>query len=457
MKGTLGMLVVGLVLVGAAWGEEPKRDAWPEMPLLKEAPKAVLAHVMVSFRTKAVSGQWRGWDYSNKVVKHDPEKLDAAGRPDIASVFTPAIGPYDMTDPATAEYHCQLAKLAGMDGFLFDLGFYKNPRTGKPDWHADAIRNYVAAMRRYDLKGALVFEDKCHWIWNRRIKTRPEAVAAAHADMDAWMKLLKPIQFMIGERPLVLTFSYGHKVEGKGESRLSPEELRTWLKQFEADKRPVMATQWFKPQYKGVIQGWYDWTLMKRDSSKPPYRSWADLATVKTLYTERRARKLRFMRKGLLGLHMTCVYPGFDDRGCWGWGDGPRLAKRGKGELYEWTWKQVVAEDIPLVQIATWNDWFEGTIIEPAVEFGTQYMDMTRAGSAKLKKTTPATADLSLPVWIYKLRKTAKDAGTQKALDRAADLIRNGRPSEAETLVKPLVKRLKINEGKYWPAPKSSR
>jgi len=457
---TLSLLGVVLILStsgSGADGDKPGGAGQDQAPLMKAAEKAVFAHVMVSFQSKAHSGAWSGWNYSNRFVRNDPDARDEKGRPKVASVYYPLIGRYDMTDPHTAECHCQLAKMAGIDGFMFDLGFYYKPGTRAPTWRVAAMKLYADVMARYGLKAIVVYEDKAHFIWNRRLKTRPETVAACHAGMNAWMKVFEKVQYRIAGRGVLMFFSYGDKVPGKGVGRLSGKELAAWAERFAPDKRPILATQWWQPQFKGVINAWYDWTLMR--NGPPPdgrdLRGWGTLEDVKELYERRRARTRRLLASGTLDLHMNCVYPGFDDAGCWGWGKGHRLVERADAAVYRYTWEQAVSDTVPIVQIATWNDWFEGTVVEPSVEDGVKYLGITREMAGKFKKTPPDEANLLLPVLLYRIRKTARDAATLKAMDEASELIRQGRYAEAGKVVSPVAVKLKIDSAQYWAVPQA--
>ena len=77
------------------------------------------------------------------------------------------------------------------------------------------------------------------------------------------------------------------------------------------------------------------------------------------------------------------------------------------------------------MQIATWNDWGEGTQVEPSIEFG--YRDLEHLQSVRgSQEDGPTTADLRLPFRLLKLRRTMPDADAQKTLDEVAQLISNG-------------------------------
>jgi hypothetical protein len=78
----------------------------------------------------------------------------------------------------------------------------------------------------------------------------------------------------------------------------------------------------------------------------------------------------------------TCggVWAGFDDRKNTSWG-GNRLIDREEGRIYDSTWSYILNYNmlLPLdwVVIETWNDWNEGTEIEPSIEDGYKYLVST--------------------------------------------------------------------------------
>jgi glycoprotein endo-alpha-1,2-mannosidase len=71
------------------------------------------------YQTPAVSFSWGFWQVNRATIPeqywHYPDKKTSAGSPDIASVYCPAIGPYNSGDPDLCEYHILLAKLCGID------------------------------------------------------------------------------------------------------------------------------------------------------------------------------------------------------------------------------------------------------------------------------------------------------------------------------------------------------
>ena len=381
------------------------------------APRAVFVAAMGNYRTPDTSGTWGSWKHAG----HSPDTIGADGRRDIASAYYPAIGPYDMSDPDVVEYHCQLLKMTGIDGISFNLAqFQRDP------WRQKSMKLYVDAMRRYGLQGIVRFENK---FYAKAYPDPREALAAAYSDMDAWLDLLEPVAYRIGDRPVFMLFTFN----------LTPEELQVWKNRFPPTRRPVILTYQPRAQYQGVVDGYFGWTgdHPNRYTDRAPYISTVDAEFVRLNERYDRERAAKLLETGAISFYMGGVSPGFDDIGCWGWGGGPRKVERDGGRTYQYRWEQMLQTDTGSVLIPTWNDWNEGTVIEPSMEFGNQYLAMTRKYAARFKGAAEPGGDLLMPLWIYKVRKLTKDPTAQKAMDLASQRIAAGKFAQAEAIAKP--------------------
>ncbi|MEO0125419.1 MAG: hypothetical protein ABIK99_04065 [candidate division WOR-3 bacterium] len=81
-------------------------------------------------------------------------------------------------------------------------------------------------------------------------------------------------------------------------------------------------------------------------------------------------------------LYAAPVIPGYDDRN---YRQPGKLTDRGKGDFYKENWEAVLTSDPDWILITSFNEWFEGTEIEPSREFGDFYLKLT-AHYAKLFK-----------------------------------------------------------------------
>jgi glycoprotein endo-alpha-1,2-mannosidase len=420
---------------------------WKPTTLTQAAPKTVFVHEMTGFRTPQYSGSWGGWNYNS----HNPNVLDANGKPDIASVYYPSVGYYDMKDPCLVEYHCQIMKMAGVGGVIFDLAYYQMDTDT-----VNMITGYLNIMGQYGLKAVICYEDKAHWIWDSSATTRATALARAYQDMNNWLNLFisSGTQYYVtGTRPLFMMFSYETEVSGKGISCLSPAEITTWLNTFPSANKPVIMRQWFKdPEHIGVLNGQYGWPkLYTAPAGMSPYVGYCDMADNNDTLYDARDFGQYLLKNSYADFYMPGVWPGFNDYAVWGWGSGPRLMPRYDGRLYDTTWDYAIDDNLPVVQVATWNDWFEGTIIEPSVEFGNLYIQKTFLNVAEFKNNSNSPVpDFNVPIWIYKIRDISDNAQVLADMQTASEYIKTGQYEQAEYIVSFWAKFFDVDSVKYW-------
>ena len=88
------------------------------------------------------------------------------------------------------------------------------------------------------------------------------------------------------------------------------------------------------------------------------------------------------------------------------------------GATFSRTLEDALTSAAPIVQIATWNDWGEGTVIEPSVEFGTRDLEVVqRLRKRHLDPSFSFTKqDLDLPARLLEARRRASDSNTRDEL-----------------------------------------
>ena len=89
-----------------------------------------------------------------------------------------------------------------------------------------------------------------------------------------------------------------------------------------------------------------------------------------------------------------------------------------------------------LIQIATWNDYGEGTMIAPTKEFAYRYLESLQRKFAANKKFAYTSWDLRLPIMLHQLRKqyTGNKQHTVQ-LESVSKLLFASRTAEAKTLL----------------------
>ncbi len=126
------------------------------VPVPKNFGKKVYAHMLPWFETPQSSsnGMWgTHWTMANQ----NPNVMNASGQRQIASYYSPMIGPYASSDHDVIEYQLLLMKYAGLDGVLIDwpgtVNAYDYPNNLK---NCEAIMALTAAV---GLDFAIVYED----------------------------------------------------------------------------------------------------------------------------------------------------------------------------------------------------------------------------------------------------------------------------------------------------------
>jgi glycoprotein endo-alpha-1,2-mannosidase len=370
-------------------------------------------------RTPTVSGTWAAWNYPG----HNPDQKNAEGRRNIASVYYPKIGVYDVTDPAYVDYQMQLLKMTGIDGISFWL-------PDLSDWRVRALKRFATAMASYGLEG---------FVRDGKLPIQ---------DWDAALDILKAAQFKLEGRPVFSVFSLNTP---------TLDEVRRWKASHPKSAMPFVL-RWNhnpKPDWQGVIDGAYGWNGDDLGRCKRSgYSAYCDLSQGKSLYDQDVMVARDLLKKGIIDFYADGVSPGLDDSAVNGWGQGKHVIERGSnGELYKYRWQQAINNQFPMVMIPTWDDWGEGSLIQPTVEFGNLYLELTRKYAAQYKGLSEPTGNLMIPEWIYKIRKSKPDQNVLTNMDTASQLIRQGRYDAAEKLVQPIANRLKIDQVRYWDTP----
>jgi hypothetical protein len=86
---------------------------------------------------------------------------------------------------------------------------------------------------------------------------------------------------------------------------------------------------------------------------------------------------------GQLAGRLTCytVCPGYDDFAVCCVAPGERTSyfevKRDNGNLYSSMWQNALNSNANWILICTFNEWHEGSEIEPSIQFGTTYINIT--------------------------------------------------------------------------------
>ena len=176
---------------------------------------------------------------------------------------------------------------------------------------------------------------------------------------------------------------------------------------------PCCCAQWFQiPRARGCI-GWPVFNGWKSKNNARPLRlndyvAYMDQEDVRQLLTGYRIFWQEMLCNGHAELYVPGIWPGFDDK------ENLGLGRRSSPDPSP-GWKDLRHDmglcdrrrTCLLCKLVTWNDWYEGTILEPTAEFGDTIPGSNPPSRGPLQKNPPPThkATLNCPVWIYRIRK----------------------------------------------------
>lgn len=377
------------------------------LPVLA-ASKPLMVYYRPWFVAKPFSPVW-GWHWT--MDHFDPEKIDASGQRQIASWYHPLIGPYDSADPAVLEYHVLLMKLAGIDGII--VNWY-----GPDDYLDYAVNNDRAlAICRFaakaGLKFALCYEDQS-------IQTQvaagvlPPATALARAQQTLLYAETNffndPAYLRLGNQPVLLNFG----------PQYFKEETQ-WDGIFSGLQPPPA---FFTEDYRLTnALGAFNWPPMSLTQagdtrgvlSMPALRDYLDR------FADRARAWPAYISSAFPRFHDIYQSAGVHDS--WGY-----LADS-KGYTFRQTIGRTLTDNSTIAMVVTWNDFSEGTMIEPTAEYGFRDLEILQEQRRVHldPKFARQSADLALAQRVYQLRRGAgSDAATTKALDKVFSAIVSG-------------------------------
>ena len=406
------VVFVGLMVI-TSWQSSQKivnaqEQETDERPLL-------MAHYMPWYQTPDVSGYW-GWHWT--MDHFDPSNLDENGQPDIASQYMPLTGPYDSQDEAILEYQVLLMKLSGIDGVIVD---WYGTEEGFRDYAVlnESTVKLFEFIQRAGLRFIICYEDQTvrHMVAEGYLESS-ERLARGHEDMqfvqDNWFGDDAYVKY--NDQPLLFVFG--------------PQYFRTstdWDTLFEGlESTPALVTL---DQYLSfaALTGypWPPMTMAGGITMAP-----AVLDSYLELFYRNAQRRDYIVGSAFPAFHD--IYEEAGVRSSYGFIDPQG------GETLRHTLDLALANNAQLIQLVTWNDYGEGTIIEPTEEFGYQYLEIVQETRRSLSESDFAftAEDLRLPMQLFNLRREyAGDAEVNARLDQVFEAIVEGDLTQAVEII----------------------
>lgn len=372
---------------GSGGGSVPTEAVMPE----RTNAMKVYAHMMPWFETNKTcldKGKW-GWHWTMNASLNP-------GSGEIASHYHPLTGAYASGDATILDYQCLLMKYAGLEGVMVDwYGANADNATARHTSNTEAI---FKAIKKAGMKMAIVYEDQT-------LKGASDVVALAREDMKYLAKNFfgSDNYAKVDGKPLLLVFG--------PQGMNTPKE---WYRTFQIlGTQPALVvlndhiSKVNGDGYENAI-GEYLWVNANPDA-------W---------YTSAKSK---------FGMVIGGAMPGFKDyykQG--GVGDGYTSYDDEGGALFDRQLQAAKAANLQWLQISTWNDYGEGTIIEPTKEFGYRYLTKLQGFTGVKYKES----DLQTIYRWYQLKvKYANDASKSKVLNQCYAYLNALQPEQATKLM----------------------
>ncbi len=364
-----------------------------------------MAHYMPWYEADPAQKKW-GWHWTMNHFKPD---TIVRGKREAASLYSPLIGLYDSNDADTLECHVLLMKLSGIDGVIID--WYGNDDFLDYGLIHRNTQHLISFVKKAGLRFAIMYEDQ----------TVPKLLAAHRLPNDdtvahgkrflQWMQtnwFNDPAYLVLEKRPVFMVFGSGN----------------------------YTGEQW-NQIFAGLTPAPYFFTESDRRAPAIGAFGWPQPRGGTTKALEEQEHFYGLAKTG--STFVPAAFPRFDDiyqqaglHPSWG-----NIADQ-NGKTYAQTLERALKSTAPVIQLVTWNDWGEGTIIEPSVEYG--YRDLETTQRLRRQYVEPKfpyqPSDLTLPVSLYRLRKKYAAIPAQSAkLDEIARHLFAGHTNEARKLL----------------------
>lgn len=349
----------------------------PTPSVRTEKDPQVLVHYMPWFQAPPVADGY-GFHWHQGGAKFDPYQVLSNGQLNISSHYYPLTGPYDTRDKNVLEYQAALMKVSGIDGVIFDWYGIENALDYKEI--QESTLEVIKVLKKAGLKYAICYEDQ------------------------SIGKMIEAGSFAKDE-----ALDYGKKVFAYMEKNWFHDSA--YLKY---EGRPVVYT--FGPQYFFYKE---QWDAMFAQCNERPYfitleghsdsfadgsYNWFNMDGKKTIPQVVSQLNNFYQRQNDKPFLTATVYSGFHDIYAEASAKSYGYLNDYEGRTFNLTLNAALKAYPDVIQVATWNDYGEGTIIEPTVQNGYRELETLQKLQKKYDSAFPySEIDLRAPLALYKL------------------------------------------------------
>ncbi|MEM1548585.1 MAG: endo-1,3-alpha-glucanase family glycosylhydrolase [Thermoproteota archaeon] len=265
-----------------------------------------------------------------------------------SSTHYPLLGPYDSQDTKVIEAHIKMAKAFGIDGFIcswWGIGTFED----------NALRKILHVANKENFSITIYYEP-VRELTQDQIVNELSYVLNNYSGEQSFLKINgNPILFIYAVSAYNRDPDFWKEVISKVEKKTKMDAI------FIADS--------FDMSYSTVFDGFHTYIPI-----------WINKHNLYDVYCNE-AKLIRINEK----LWAATVCPGYDDRKIRKPGT---FVSREDGNYYNLTWNASIKSDPDMVLVCTFNEWHEGTTVEPSREFGFKYLQLTKHWVEKYKNVS---------------------------------------------------------------------
>jgi glycoprotein endo-alpha-1,2-mannosidase len=325
------------------------------------------------------TGRWLTWNeplwlakgYGNETftvpeavgekLSHNPDQFLALGRRSNYSAFYPTLGLYDCLDPVTLEQHAHWAVEACLDGLVWDYMLVGEDNSDKNKPLPDTIYDRSFRAMLNVLQNNEIPLELCPWYDSFCWYGYPVEKITEHLAYLVQTYYHHPKVLHINNRIVIYiysTFSKHSREDWRCIRKIVSQEGLNDLLFLVAGEMIYQKDDFVEPDlfdgFSLYNYGMEDW------SAQGVARLSAKLHGV--------------AQRNNTPFWSATVGPGFDGRI---WHHPGRSVARGLGKLYEDMWETAIKACPPFITVCSFNEWGEGTQIEPCLEYEDLYLRIT--------------------------------------------------------------------------------
>ncbi|MFW6308377.1 MAG: glycoside hydrolase family 99-like domain-containing protein [bacterium] len=333
--------------------------------------KKVMAFYYPWYRSKDFSDRWIHW-----------KNVDEKNQEISNSANYPQLGAYDSLDEEVVTTHFKQASEVGIDTFIVS---WWGPSTPSDN----AINLILEKAQEYDISIALYYEKNPKETVDGRIKKGYEDftyILDEYTDHPAYLKVAeKPVLFIYGRAMNEVALNEWGKIINK----VREEEEKDF--QIIVDNQDEFTVS--------IFDGLHTYNIA---------------ASIKSLsleqidkFTQKNFEQMVNIANSYNKISTVTIIPAYDDTKIRE--PGINVPRR-EGQLYSTLWENAIKANPDWILITSWNEWHEGSEIEPSIEYGEKYLDITKNYSKKFKeKTAEKTKEEKVETNIKEKKQIIKD------------------------------------------------